>query len=89
MDALQAAVAAEVKRLHAECGDPFRRAPWPPLTYLQREYVDKLKDEAISTYRLVQELPASRERALALTHLETALMFAVKAATAPDALQET
>lgn len=77
---LRALVAAEVASLHREHGDPFRRHA-RPATEDEAAFVAQIQDEAISTYALIAVLPASRERSLALSHLETAILFAAKAAT--------
>ena len=43
------------------------------------ELVDELKAAANAYAEVVSKLPASRRRSIALTHIETASMFAVKA----------
>lgn len=43
------------------------------------EVVTKLKEAANAYAAAVEELPPSRRRSIALTHIETASMFAVKA----------
>ena len=43
------------------------------------EMVDELKAAANAYAEVVNKLPPSRRRSIALTHIETASMFAVKA----------
>ncbi|HBB81963.1 MAG TPA: hypothetical protein DC031_01515 [Sulfitobacter sp.] len=43
------------------------------------ELVDLIKGKANELAEAVNKLPASRRRSVALTHIETASMFAVKA----------
>ena len=43
------------------------------------DMVDELKAAANAYAALVEKLPPSRRRSIALTHIETASMFAVKA----------
>lgn len=43
------------------------------------ELVDELKGAANAFAEVVNKLPPSRRRSVALTHIETASMFAVKA----------
>lgn len=80
---LQAEVARQVAALHADCGDPFRRT-YTVLSDEQVQLMNRIKDEAISTYALVEAQPPSRLRALALTYLELGVMLAVKAVTEPE-----
>lgn len=84
---LQAFAVAELARLHAEHGDPFRKTH-VQLSTFQREFIGRLKDEAISVYAIIATLPPSKERSSALTRLEEAIMLAVKGATAKDAFGE-
>ena len=42
------------------------------------EMVDEIKAAANALAEVVNKLPASRRRSIALTHIETASMFAVK-----------
>lgn len=84
---LLAMVRAETERLHATHGDPFRRHH-VQLSAVQRQFIDQLKDEAISAYSVIAALPPSKERSMALTRFEEAIMLAVKAATAKDAFGE-
>ncbi len=43
------------------------------------EMVDQIKEQANALAEVVNKLPPSRRRSIALTHIETASMFAVKA----------
>jgi hypothetical protein len=43
------------------------------------ELVDEIKTKANELAAVFEKLPASRRRSIALTHIETASMFAVKA----------
>ena len=53
------------------------------------EMVDKLKAAANAYAEVVNELPPSRRRSVALTHIETASMFAVKAVFYTDDNERT
>ena len=48
------------------------------------EMIDKIKNKANELAEIIEELPAGRRRAVALTNLETASMWAVKAAAVGD-----
>jgi len=59
--------------------------PFDPFDYIaptlqQREAIDRFRHCAKSYRSVLEELPASRERSIALTHLEEALMWSNKAA---------
>lgn len=61
-----------------------REAKWE-----DRPEVDIIKRAGIELQRVIEDnAPACRRRAIALTHLETALLFAVKAAVDPDTFNE-
>ena len=53
------------------------------------ELVDQIKQKANELAEVVNQLPASRRRSIALTHVETASMFAVKAGFYDDDNQRT
>ncbi|MFG6660089.1 hypothetical protein T8A63_07255 [Sulfitobacter sp. OXR-159] len=53
------------------------------------ELVDQIKQKANELAEVVNQLPASRRRSIALTHVETASMFAVKAVFYDDDNQRT
>ncbi|MBO9430615.1 hypothetical protein [Sulfitobacter sp. R18_1] len=53
------------------------------------ELVDQIKQKANELAEVVNQLPVSRRRSIALTHVETASMFAVKAVFYDDDNQRT
>lgn len=53
------------------------------------EMVDELKAAANAYAEVVNKLPPSRRRSIALTHIETASMFAVKAVFYSDDNERT
>lgn len=48
------------------------------------EMITRLKDKANELAAIIEELPSGRRRSVALTQLETASMWAVKAAACGD-----
>lgn len=53
------------------------------------ELVDEIKAKANELAEVINKLPGSRRRSIALTHLETASMFAVKAVFYNDENERT
>lgn len=63
--------------------DPFRKA-YRPLSELEQQHVQEIKDTASALWAILDDpqRPPSRERSLAKSKLEEAVMWAVKAVTA-------
>ena len=53
------------------------------------ELVDEIKAKANELAEVVNKLPRSRRQSIALTHIETASMFAVKAVFYDDSNERT
>jgi hypothetical protein len=47
----------------------------------QEYFIDRLRNQGIDLIDLINWLPNSRRKSIAITHIETAVMFATKAAT--------
>ena len=58
------------------------RPQYRPLSPEEKALHDKLKDAAAACEQLIEQTPPSRERSLAITKLEEAIMWAVKGLTA-------
>lgn len=58
------------------------RPQYRVLNQVERDRIDLLKDQAASLCTTIEALPESRERSIAITKLEEAVMWAVKAQTA-------
>lgn len=64
--------------------DVMRKGPWPPLSYGQKEAVDRVKTAGNDLHAFLESLPQGREISLAKTKLEEAVMWAVKGITTPE-----
>lgn len=58
------------------------RPQYRPLSPAEKQLHDELKDAAAYVEMLIEHTPPSRERSLAMTKLEGAIMWAVKGLTA-------
>ena len=79
----------EAKKAEKEIfmNDPMRREPWEPLNEYQLDAVKQIKDFGHELWLVLDNSPhgkgSDRHMALAKTNLEMAVMWAVKAVTAP------
>ena len=72
---------AETKEKFEDPSNHVFRKAYRQLTDGEKILMDALKDQAFEVYKIIKSAPPGREQALALTNLEQAVMWAVKAIT--------
>ena len=72
---------AETKEAFTDPANHVFRKAYRQLTDVEKILMDALKNQAFEVYKIIKSTPPGREQALALTNLEQAVMWAVKAIT--------
>lgn len=72
---------AETKEKFEDPSNHVFRKAYRQLTDGEKILMDALKDQAFELHKIIGATPKGRESALALTNLEQAVMWAVKAIT--------